>query len=144
MQQWPALHANAHNTLASDTLDSPWVYVGTVGGLPDIDGFLALNPYPYGPGDPIGPPPFQNGWNNLATIGVDALVSFCLTTEGWTYIRGAFIGGDPGTVVFTLPAPFAPILRQPFSAATTPDAPGTWAGVIGADGSVTYLTGATF
>lgn len=138
-QQWSAIHADSHNTLASDPLDSDWIYVGTLGGLPDVDALLESNPYPYAPGDPVGPPPFLNGWNNIVTLGVDAPVSFCITTEGWTYIRGAFTGGVAGTAVFVLPPPFAPVYQQAIVAPIS-DATSIWIGVVGIDGTVTVTT----
>lgn len=135
----PAYHGDAHNTLGTDPLDTAWIYVGTLGDLPDVDALLATNPYPYGPGDPIGPPPFQNSWNNL--LDGEAPVSFCLTTNGWTYMRGCFTGGAEGTVVFTLPAAFAPAYRQSITGPLA-DGSGLFTAIVGTNGDVTFILAA--
>lgn len=41
----------------------PRIYVGS-SGVDGVDAQLAANPYPFRPGDPIGPPPFLNGVTN--------------------------------------------------------------------------------
>jgi hypothetical protein len=76
---------------------SPWIYVGTVG----VDGVDDL----------ISPdsPPFENGWTN--SLGVDLPVSFT-RINGWVHIRGGFLGGPDGSVVFNLPAGYRPAGRH--------------------------------
>lgn len=134
----PPYHADMHNTLGTDPIDTSWIYVGTLGATPDVDALLATNPYPYAPGDPVGPPPFENGWNNV--LGSDAPVSFCITTWGWTYIRGTFTGGSDGTVVFTLPAEFSPAYRTPLAVGSLADGSGGFTAFVDTDGTVNYVT----
>lgn len=78
-----------------------WVYV-----LPIAP---ATPPPDLVPDDPLAPI-FQNGWGNNAG---DQAVSFRIHPATHLEIRGGIQGGALGTVVFTLPAGFRPMLSVP-------------------------------
>lgn len=81
----------------------PFIYVGTF-GLDGVDDLLTPDS-----------PPFKNVWTNA--LGNYPAVSFTVV-NGWVHIRGAFVGGANGTVVFTLPPGYRPSHRQPFICGT--------------------------
>lgn len=100
------------------------------------DGWIYVGTYPGDPGTTPESPPFENGWSNAGAP--NAPVSFKMFLN-WVHIRGAFTGGADGTVVFTLPAEYAPIYAQP-SIGPLADGSGVWSYVVGTDGTVTYVT----
>lgn len=124
--------------------DPPWVYVGTV-GTDGVDYKLKFkNPQPYRYGDTPGPPSFSNSWTNVG--GTYEPVSFRIGWNNRFQLRGAFTGGNNGTVVFTIPAGYwTPPYTIPYLLPTTD--PATFAQiVISTDGTVLYngsVTGAS-
>lgn len=81
----------------------PWIFVGTI-GLDGVDDVLTPDS-----------PAFKNSWTN--SLGEDPPVSFTVV-NGWVHIRGGFVGGANGTVVFTLPPGYRPSHRQRFVCGT--------------------------
>lgn len=74
-----------------------WIAVGSY-GLDGVDDLLTPDS-----------PPFQNGWTN--SLGDEPPVAFTIV-DGWVHIRGGYVGGGDGTVVFSLPVGFRPLQRQ--------------------------------
>lgn len=97
-----------------------WIYVGSFGD----------------PGWTEESPPFQNGWANAGDGHAPVSFKYFLN---WVHIRGAFTGGPDNSVVFTLPAVYAPIYPQP-AIGPLADGSGVWAYIVGIDGTVTYVT----
>lgn len=117
----------------SDGSDS-WITVGTP-GVDGVDSYIAANPPPYNDTPWV---PFQNGWTWAG--GGQAPVQFKRFLN-WTHIRGAFFNPvtADGTVVFTLPAIFAPQFEQS-TVGPLADGSGTFSLIVGTNGDVTYVT----
>lgn len=110
--------------------------------LVNIERSDGSNPWIYVADDDTDPlwtpqsPPWENGWGNAG--GGQAPVSFKRFLN-WVHIRGAFIGGADGTVVFTLPVDYVPL----YPVSTTgglADGSGIFSYIIGIDGTVKYVT----
>lgn len=103
----------------------PWINVGT---------------YPTDPGTTPDSPPFESPWTNVGSP--EAPVSFKRFLN-WVHIRGAFTGGDDGTVVFTLPPLYVPAFRQ-MLLLPLGDGSGSATVLVDIDGTVTYVTQGAF
>lgn len=103
----------------------PWIYVGD---------------YPADPFTTPDSPPFQNGWANVGPPY--HLVAFKRFLN-WVKIRGAFSGGDDGTIVFTLPALYVPSMVVPLPPGQLGDGSGIFNAIVDTDGNVTYITSGT-
>lgn len=85
----------ADRVWAIAALAHEWVYVGT---------------YPDDPLTTVDSPPFENSWANTGGDAVPA--RFRLAPDDLLEIEGAFGGGAPGTVAWTLPASWRPDYRK--------------------------------
>lgn len=99
----------------------PRIYVGTP-GVDDGAGIVdyTKNPWPYRPGDPIGPPPFVNGWTNAFLL--DSLGN---PGDGFNYrwvphgiqmdCGGGITGGANNTIFTTLLGVPLPSSSKPYT-----------------------------
>lgn len=73
---------------------------------------FANTPHWYNVGDP-SVPVFEHSWVNYG--GGYSPVGYCLDNQGFVHLRGMAKSGSMGTVIFTLPAGFAPPYNNLFT-----------------------------
>lgn len=119
-------HENRIRGYESQDRSGDWVYVDDGSGNPLIIPGLS--------------PAFQNSWTNVGSPF--HLVSF-KRFENWIHIRGAFTGGAPNTVVFTLPEGWLPGATESLLIGLG-DGSGMASVLVDTSGDVTYINQGTF
>lgn len=103
-------------------------------GVEQSDGSSEWVPVDTGSGNPLSPG-YVNGWGDAGDENSPLMFKRFLN---WVHFRGAFVGGENGTVVFTLPELFRPPYQQQMILPLN-DGTGYASVLIGIDGTVTYI-----